>query len=281
MSVAVASATTMLFVPGDRPERFLKAADSGADVVIIDLEDAVHAERKAEARGNAVTALSGGAATSIKALLRVNGTKSPWFAADLEAVHVILAMQECGLLGIMLPKAESSSELTSVRAALPESMALVPLIESALGIVRSFEIATTPGVTRMAFGAVDYALDVGATDEGGALSYARSALVNASRAAGIHAPVDSPPTAIKDGALIDAAASRGRQFGFTGALCIHPVQVERIRAAHFPRQADIDWARTVVAVAPAGAAQVNGEMIDRPVMDRARRILEKAGLNVQ
>lgn len=273
----VTQAVTALFVPGDRPERYAKAASSGADVVIIDLEDAVAPEAKEEALDHVVRALSPQGPRTVNALVRTNAPATEWFATEIEALVRLASSADNGVLGIMLPKAEDAAQLTTLRGLLPDHCALVPLVETAVGIINAVGIARVPGVDRLAFGAVDLALDLNLGPEPRALDQARSTLVLASRAAGIGAPLDAPPTAIKELERVTADATRGRSFGFGGSLCIHPAQVDPIQGAYQPAPDELEWARRVLAVTEAGAAQVDGEMIDRPVIDRARRVIARTG----
>ena len=175
----------------------------------------------------------------------------------------------------MVPKAEQAEALAVLRAALPADLALVPLIESALGVVRAQELALLPGITRLAFGAIDFALDINADSGDRFLDHARSNLVLASRAGGIAAPLDSPSIEIRDAGRVAESARLARNFGFGGKLCIHPAQVPIVSTEFQPTEADIEWARLVIG-AEGGAAQVEGQMIDRPVTERAKRILEQA-----
>ncbi|NVN00059.1 CoA ester lyase [Arthrobacter sp. SDTb3-6] len=274
--VDLAASVTILFVPGNRPERFAKACAMDAGAVIIDLEDAVAPGDKAQARRHAVAALSAAAEGRLRALVRVNTPGSDWFAEDLAALGELARTPDHGLRGIMLPKAEHPSHIAMVTAAVAEGTGVVPLVETALGVVNALDLARTPGVARLAFGAVDYALDIGATDDPRALDYARGVLVVASRAAGIAAPLDSPSTAIEDLARVATEAGLARMLGFGGKLCIHPAQLAAVGAAFAPTRAATAWAAEVLAVANHGAAQVNGEMIDRPVVERARRIAATA-----
>jgi len=270
---AVTSAVTALFVPGNRPERFAKAAASGADVVIIDLEDAVAAGDKADARREAVAALRGG---GVRALVRPNASGTAEYDGDVLALLDLASQPGHGLLGVMVPKAEDPGQLAALAASLPQDVPLVALVETALGLVNAVELARVPGVARLAFGAIDFALDIDADGGDRFLDHARSQLVVASRAAGIAAPLDSPATAIRDTGAVAESARLGRGFGFGGKLCIHPAQLAPVTGAYTPSAEQIDWARRVLA-AEGGAAQVDGQMVDRPVTDRARRILERAG----
>lgn len=273
----VAAAVTALFVPGDRPERFAKAAAAGAGAVIIDLEDAVAPNAKSAALAAAVEAVApseGGAA--VRALVRVNPQGSCHYDGEITSLLSSARTPGSGLLGLVVPKAEDPGALRQLRADMPEHLALVPLIESALGVVNAVELARVSGVTRLAFGAIDFALDIDADGGDRFLDHARSQLVLASRAAGITAPLDSPSTDIRDADRTADSARLGRNFGFGGKLCIHPAQLGTVRRAFAPTEADLEWALSVIG-AEGGAAQVDGQMIDRPVTERAKRILQRAG----
>ena len=275
---AVSSGVTALFVPGDRPERFEKAAAAGPDTVIIDLEDAVAPAAKAAALAAVVTALKPG--TSFRALVRVNAADSRYYSDDIDQLLGLAQVPGHGLLGLMLPKAEDAAVIEDLAGRLQTtsrlSLAVGPLVESALGVMNSLGIAGVPGVTRLAFGAIDYALDINASGDDRFLDYARATLVNASRAAGIAAPLDSPSTDIKDTANVAKSARLARDFGFAGKLCIHPAQVQVVKDEFIPNYVEVAWARSVLA-AEGGAAQVDGQMVDRPVTERAHRILQRAG----
>ena len=272
----VANATTMLFVPGDRPDRFVKAHQSGADLIIIDLEDAVAPENKVLALDAVVAALTspheeipGGRLTAV---VRINSENS---SVELAALRDVSAVAGNGLLGVMVPKAETPQQMSEAIAALPVGFGIVALIESARGLVNAHEIASVPGVTRLGFGAVDFGVDVDATHER-VFDYARAQLVIASSAAGLAAPVDSPSLSIKDTDVVTAEALRAREFGFGGKLCIHPAQVELVHSACAPSAEQVAWAQKVIGL-EGGASQLDGVMIDKPVVDRAKRILSRVG----
>lgn len=269
-------ARTLLFVPGDRPERFDKACASGADAVIIDLEDAVAPDAKARAR-DAVAAwlvasqappAAGQPGPATRSVwLRVNAAGTPWFADD-----VALA-RRAGIAGIVLPKAEHAEQLREVGAA----SAVIALIETARGIANVDAVAGAPGVARLAFGSIDLQADLGIAGDGDALHAFRSALVLASRLADLAPPIDGVTTAIDDTALLRAEARRAREFGFGGKLCIHPKQIATVREAFAASAAERAWAERVLEAAgrAGGAAvQVDGRMVDRPVMLRARAIVD-------
>jgi len=260
-----------LFVPGDRPERYAKALASGADVVIVDLEDAVATSAKDGARASLAAWLDGGGSGIA---VRINDAASPSFDADLAAVG------HAGVVAVVLPKAERAVDLARVRAAAPHA-ALLPLIETAAGVERVREIAAAPGVQRLAFGAIDLQLDLGIeeTSGGDELLAFRSALVLASWLAGLDAPVDGVTTAIDDAGAIESDTRRARRLGFGAKLCIHPRQLAAVHAAFAPSADELAWAERVVAAADqaAGAAvAVDGRMVDRPVLLRARALLARS-----
>ncbi|WP_445503833.1 HpcH/HpaI aldolase/citrate lyase family protein [Microvirga sp. G4-2] len=255
-----------LFVPGDRPERFEKAAAAGADAIIIDLEDAVAIEAKDKARA----ALRGGF-TPLPILVRVNGIGTPWHEADMAA----LAGHD--FTGVIVPKAEASDAFETLCAGSP--FPVVALIESARGLADARRIASTCNVARIAFGSIDFCADLGCTHIRESLLVARSELVLASRLAGLVAPIDGVTTVIGDAALISSDSRHARDLGFGGKLCIHPRQVEAIRAGFAPDQTEVTWACRVLASGD-GAAAVDGAMVDEPVRIRARSILRRAGVSV-
>jgi len=278
----VAAALTALFVPGDRPERFGKAIASGADLVIIDLEDAVAAEAKAAALRAVQAALVPGLKPASRALVRINAAGTPTHDTEVRSVLNIADEPGHGLRGVMLPKAEDPVVVarlaTALAAAAGGPLALVLLVESALGVANSLELARVPGVTRLALGAIDLALDLDAEADSPVLDYARAQVVVASRAAGIAAPLDSPSIAIGDLHAVEQSARTGRGFGFSGKLCIHPAQLKPVTVAFSPTEEQLTWARSVVS-AGAAAIQVEGQMIDKPVTEKARRILQRAGVS--
>lgn len=271
--VSVETSVTFLFVPGDRPDRFAKAMSAGPDVTIIDLEDALAPGADAAALESTVDALASG---SIRAMVRVHAVSDPRHANEIAALRR-LAEEACpGLLGVVVAKADDAEAIADVRAAFDRRLALIPLIESASGLLSAHAIASVAGVTRLALGAVDLCLDLGAKPSPETLSYARSHLVIASRAAGIAAPLDSPPLDISDIQAVGAAARQARKFGFGGSLAIHPAQLGPIRDGFAPTEDQLDWARRVLAT-EGGAAKVDGKMVDRPVTEHAKALLARAG----
>lgn len=258
-----------LFVPGNRPERFAKALAAGADAVIVDLEDAVAPADKAVARDAAGAWLS----PSQSVFLRINSADTEWFDGDLALVA------QPGVAGVVVPKAESPDVLAKVAARLADGAVLIPLIETAQGIHRAQMLAAQPRVLRLMFGSIDFQLDLGIDGEGEELAFFRSQLVLTSRLAGVQAPVDGVTTAIRDLARLEADTLRARRMGFGGKLCIHPEQVGPVNRCFAPSAAELSWASRVeqaAAAAEGGAVAVDGKMVDRPVLLRARQLLTEA-----
>lgn len=263
-------AATALFVPGDRPDRLPKALGSGADVVIVDLEDAVADAQKDRARADLAEALRVG---GTQVMVRVNAAETSSFDADLDLVAEF-GVEE-GLLGVLIAKTDSADEVAAVREKARPGVEIIALIESARGLDGLRQIASAPGIHRLAFGAIDLALDLDTT-AAEVLDMVRLQLVVASRAAGLAPPLDSPSVEIRDLDAVEESACRARSFGFGGKLCIHPAQLTAVQAAFTPYGDEIAWARRVLAAGAEGAAQWEGTMIDKPVIERARRILDRS-----
>lgn len=256
-------ACSLLFVPGDRPDRYARAAASGAHEVILDLEDAVAPGAKAQARADVAAWLGKGG----RAHVRVNAADTDWHQDDLAAVRAVPGA------GVMLPKADAAS-LAHALQALP-GRRIIALLETVAGYMDLAALARLHGLERIAFGSVDFAVDSGIADEGDAMTAIRTQIVLASRHAGLAAPVDGVSLEFTDPGRMRSDAARSRQLGFGGKLCIHPRQVEAVNAAYMPTAAEQAWARRVLAAfaASQGAATaVDGKMIDKPVVEQARRI---------
>lgn len=306
---------SLLFVPGHRADRFPKALAAGADAVVVDLEDAVppsgkdaaraavaawldssplasFAQRSGDTDGPRVPAASapvampfppldpvGSASDDVRAhpprlFVRINGADTEWFDDDLAlAGHPALD-------AVLVPKAASIDVLDRVRSA--GARALVPLVETAVGYARLRELAGAAGVERLAFGTIDFQVDLGMRDatEDELLPF-RTGFVLESRLASIAAPIDGVSTAIDDAQRLSHDVHRARRLGFAGKLCIHPRQVAQVNALFAPNDAEVAWAKRVLdAAAAAGGAAVavDGRMVDKPVMLRAEAILREAGL---
>ena len=269
-------ARTYLFVPGNRAERFAKALGSGADAIVLDLEDAVALPAKAEAR-EAIARWSDQASEADlgRIVVRVNDANASEFGADLRL------LREARIASVMLPKAESGAQVAAVRVAVPDAR-VFPLIESARGVANVADVAGATGVFRLVFGTLDYALDLDLdiADSSDGLAHAASVLSIASRVAGLPAPVAGVTPQFDDERRLLADLSWSRRHGFGAKLCIHPRQVAPVHAALAPSAETTAWARRVLAAEAAspGAAQLDGRMIDRPFMLQAQRILQRAGV---
>lgn len=252
-----------LFVPANRPERFGKAAASGTDAVILDLEDAVAVDAKDAARAALTKDF-----TALPVIVRINAQGTPWHDADMAAVAALHPA------AVILPKAEDAGLAASAAAIL--GVPVIALVESARGLAQARAIATAPGVVRLAFGSVDFCADLGCAHLREVLLPARAELVLASRLAGIAAPIDGVTVQLDDPGASHDDAAQARALGMTGKLCIHPRQVAEVRRTFAPTDAERDWARRVIA-SGEGAVSVDGAMVDEPVRIRARAILSDAG----
>lgn len=253
-----------LFVPADRPERVAKAAAAGADAVIVDLEDAVAPEARAAARDGLADALHG---IDCPIILRINAAGSERHKADLAAAASLR------LSAVMLAKAETGEACAHVARA--ARVPVIALVETARGIARLDQIAGASA--RLAFGSIDYAADLGMGHTRQSLLAARSALVLAARLAGQPAPLDGVTTAIRDEALIEDDCRHANELGMGGKLIIHPAQLDAARRGFAPSNGEVSWARRVLEAAKGGAAvQMDGAMIDAPVIPRAKALIARA-----
>jgi citrate lyase subunit beta / citryl-CoA lyase len=258
-----------LFVPGNRPDRFAKACAAGADAVIIDLEDAVPPAEKAAAREAVADWLD----PAHPVLLRVNSAVTEWFAGDAALCR------KPGVAAVMLPKTEQPDHVQRLEEIAGGHVPVLPMIETAGGFSKALEIACDPSAIRLVFGALDFQLDLGIQGDTDELLYFRSHLVLISRLARIAAPVDGINTEIDDPERLRATTLRAIRLGFGGKLCIHPKQIPHVNACFQPTEEDIEWAKRVLdaATASRGAAvAAGGELVDRPIIVRAERILRDA-----
>jgi citrate lyase subunit beta/citryl-CoA lyase len=262
-------ATTYLFVPGNRPERFDIALASGADVVILDIEDAVAAGDKPEARRAIAQWCAAADAHRSRLAIRINDPATAWFADDLELLRTT------AMAAAMLPKAESLEQVARVLGAMAADGLVIPMIESARGVANVEAIASAAGVLRLAFGTLDYAVDLDMSGDERGLAYAAGRMAVASKCAGLASPIAGVTVALDDAARLAADVAFARACGFGAKLCVHPRQVEAVRRLLAPTPGEIDWATRVVAAAGshAGAFALDGTMVDRPVLLRAHAIL--------
>ncbi|SCK10430.1 citrate lyase subunit beta / citryl-CoA lyase [Variovorax sp. HW608] len=277
----LALARTFLFVPADRPERYARALAAGPGGVIVDLEDAVAAENKVPARAALADAFAALAAEDkSRILVRVNAFATQWHEEDRALVGQ-LSLQ--GLGGVVFPKAENSADLVPMVKAVCHGGVLIPLIESAKGLDAINAIAGVPKVLRLAFGHLDFQVDLGLSCDPDELELAsvRLALVMASRRADLATPIDGVTVDWKDVARLEKDALRARRGGFGAKLCIHPQQVPIVQDALGPTSEEVIWARRVIDAAEAaagGVVSLDGRMVDTPVVLHARRVL---GLSAQ
>ena len=275
---------SFLFATATNPRHVEKAMAGRSDAVIIDLEDAVAVDEKPAGRAAVVSFLK--QPRSKPVYVRVNALGTSFAFDDL------LAVAEAGPEGIVLPKAESASDLQTVdwmlgalearRGAAPGSVDVLPIIETAKGLANVQAIAAAVGrVRRLCFGAVDLALDMDLdlSDEIGALGHPRFAVALASRQAGLAGPIDTAFIAIQDLDGLRASTANAKKVGFAGKCCIHPSQVEVVNEVFTPSRAELERARRIVAAfaeaerSGAAALKLDGVMIDYPVVDKARRLL--------
>lgn len=278
-----------MFVPGNNRRRLEKVKELAADVIIYDLEDAVPLFEKENARKMVREAVQKGKGRV--QFVRVNDPSTPFYLDDL------ISIISPKVAGIVLPKAAGKEQIIAADAQLAllenkqgmpiGTTEIVPLIESAQGLYSAYEIASASArVKRLAFGSVDFTLDIGAklTAKGTEILFARSQLVALSRAAGIEAPIDAVFVDVKDGEGLMEDARLARQLGFGGKLVIHPDQLAIVHEAFSPTPEEITEAKEMAAAFDAAVAsgsasiQVKGKLVDYPVAARAKRILEQGGL---
>ena len=281
---------SLLYMPADNPRMVEKAATVGSDAVIFDLEDAVGTEHKAQAREVLRNSPIWTSQREKELLIRLNDVSTPYFYEDLRLAAALRPD------AVVLPKAtEDAVAIVDTLLAPLEaefgvaagSIRLIPLIESAYGVCRAYEIARKSGrITAMQFGAEDFTRDLEVTRTKGGREFwlARMQMAMACKANGIEA-IDTPFTDYRDDAGLAEDCEAAKQAGMSGKTCIHPRQVETVNRAFSPSPAEIEQAARILACAGRpenlgrGAFPLDGKMIDAPVIARARRTMEKAELN--
>ena len=252
-----------MFAPGHNEKLLQRVFDAGADVVLLDLEDAVPPEFKGRAR-----ALVAEVASARPCWVRVNRPQTDLCELDLAA---LIGKAQ----GLRLPKVESAADVAWTVDRAP-SIALDCTIETARGVVAATEIAAAEGCHSLAYGGADLAADLGASGTDRATLFARSAIVVASRAAGRCPPSDGVYTHVYDDDGLRAEIVSSRELGFFGKSAIHPQQIPIIHEAFLPSTAEVAWAEQVIAAfkASGGAATAlpNGEFVDLAVVNRARNL---------
>ena len=270
---------SLLFVPAVRPDRYGKALATGADAVCIDLEDGVGFEAKDSARVAAVDLLQGRAPTRAEVSLRINDPRSDLGRHDLDAV----VDSEIRVDALMLPKVSDPDDIVMVEAALGRGLSALPLIvqlETARGVAAAHEIgAASDRIAALFFGAIDLSADVGCAVAWDALLFARSQVVLAAAVSGIDA-IDSPFMDVPALDALEEECRRVRQLGFVGKAAIHPSQVQVIQDAFSPTPEEVAWAHKVIDAYEAnkgGVVLVDGQLVERPVVRAAQRVLDAAG----
>lgn len=265
---------TGLYVPGDRPDRFDKAVATGADLVILDLEDAVAPDQKATARVAVVRWLSarGQSTTGPVIQVRINAHNGDDHGADFRADLTALAPVRASF-ELRVSKVETAEDLDAVVALAP-GRPLAALIETARGVENAQLIAQHKAVVRLALGESDLASDLGTADPA-AMDYARVRVLFAARAAGLPAPMLSAFTDIRNVEALRADTERGRALGWVGRTAVHPTQLAVIADVFRPGSDAVAWATAVVASIQDGGVSTlaSGEMVDPAMLGRARSIL--------
>jgi citrate lyase subunit beta/citryl-CoA lyase len=267
-----------LFVPAMRPERIVKAIASGAHAVIVDLEDAVDEADKQQARAFLQKFFDSAPVLLPPVWLRVNAASTFWFKDDL----ALVSRNRRQIAGAMLAKTESCADLDALQATLGSPLPVIALVESARGILSLSAISIHPQVTRLAFGSADLARDLGCEDNWDILLHARMQMLLYSASAGLAAPIDGVTFALEDAALVIAEAKRAARAGFGAKLCIHPSQLAPTHAGFAPTTEQVEWAGHILNAGGngSGAQRLNGELVDKPVLERARQILQRHQGNV-
>jgi citrate lyase subunit beta/citryl-CoA lyase len=276
-ATSLADARSFLFVPGNRPERFEKAIRSGADAVVLDLEDSVPSFAKQAARVAIADAWDALKLSKIPLVVRINSLDRTLGEDDVAWLSTLTPPA-----GVMVPKADSADALTALNARLPGAH-LLPLIESASGYAALSQVGGATGVLRLVIGHIDFVADTGlscSTDER-ELTPLRFAVAMCTRLFGLAPAVDGVTVSINDDEVLEADTRRALSFGFGAKLCIHPRQIQIVHKALAPSPKDVEWARRVVAAdAESGGAavQLDGRMVDVPVVMQAQRTLARAAL---
>lgn len=276
---------SLLYLPGNREKFIAKLAELGPDAVIFDLEDAVPAAEKGVARRMVRRALHQVDHSRSACFVRINPIVTGLVRDDLRAVVA------AELDGVVVPKVESTSELRAVASWLDDEEAragleqgrigMIAILETVRGALSAVSIAAAePRLLGLAFGSEDFTRDLGVerTDEGLETLYPRAHVALGARGAGLQA-FDTPWTSIADPAGFEREARQGKQLGYTGKQLIHPSQIEAVHRIYLPLLEEVRWAERVVRAYEAavrdgkGALQLEGRLIDLPMVERARRVL--------
>jgi citrate lyase beta subunit len=273
---------SLLFVPGLRPDRFPKALEAGADIVCVDIEDAVALPRKAEARAATLPLFAAAPPRAVETMVRINALSS------VDGMRDIVALNECASPppAIMVPKAGSAQEIALLDKLLQGRCAAIRfhvIIESADGLANAHDIAhASPRIDSLLFGAVDISADLRSVNSWETLYYARARVAHAAARFGLDL-LDVPYLVLDDLAGLERAATQARDLGFTGKAAIHPKQIPVINRVFSPSAAEIERARRIIAEFdknPDGLLMIDGALIEKPVvrtMQRTLAIAERLG----
>jgi citrate lyase subunit beta/citryl-CoA lyase len=268
--------TVYLFAPGNSKNKIEKALNSGSDAIIIDLEDAVVSSEKDESRRLVYAVLQEIRPMNPKVYVRINSISTPWFFDDIKMVKMLE-----GLTGIMIPKCNDKTPITVAGELLGYELEIIPLIESAEGVMNVERIlASDKRVKKVAFGSVDFALDIGVdwSEEGLERMYAMSKIVLASRVQGAEPPIDAVFPIIDQEQSFRSDARKGKQIGFFGKMIIHPRHIEWVKEVYTPSPKQMEWSLRVIRTYEngnhSGAIDLEGKLIDRPVYMLAKRLTQ-------
>lgn len=273
---------SLLFVPADKEKMLSKINQLEADIILIDLEDAVAVHEKQIGRDLVKKHIQ---LWNRPVFIRVNSIETDEFKEDMKLIKDVSNMEV--LKGIMLPKSSSQKHIRTViqyleiaeqQSERDNTFNIIPLIESALGVKNAFEIACASSrITNLAFGGVDFTNDIGAEATVGEkeLLYARSEIILSSRCAQIGKPIDTVYTDFKDSNGFETNCTLARSLGFGGKLLIHPTQIKIANRAFAPSKEEVDFAKRVIykSTKVKGAFQLDGKMVDKPIIEKAKRIL--------
>lgn len=265
---------SLLFVPGARPERFEKALSTAADLVVIDLEDAVLPDDKLSARAAAIDFVASTSQPE-RTALRINSPRTPFGCADIHALHEA----GCRSAALMVPKVEHVVDLEIVAEALGANCPdLIPVIETGRGLENAAEIARHGQVASILFGGADFSAELGTGLDWEALAYARGRLASLASSAG-RGLIDVPFLDVADTEGLREQTARVKTIGFDAKACIHPAQVDTVNDVFTPSPEAVEAARRILTAfrqSDGGAVLLDGKLIDRPVVIAAERTVAKA-----